>query len=306
MKLGKWIFTAALGAVVVGFTGALTTVDAKAQTTMHVPPSGSPYVMLNQERAAPWLLQLQPGYRVRQRAPSGRIIDRSRHVQPQHARPMQSPHAHVPHQRRAAHGRAMGQFGHTQRQRVVPVPVQQGRHLQRHIAPVGHPHVQHASIQPSHQLNPIYLPQVVSYQTHHPVGTIIVDPHNHFLYLVEPGGQARRYGVGVGRAGFGWSGQATIRRKAEWPTWTPPAAMIRRQPELERWRNGMPGGVENPLGARALYLYQGGRDTLYRIHGTNEPWTIGQSMSSGCIRMRNEDVEDLYTRVRIGARVVVL
>lgn len=159
---------------------------------------------------------------------------------------------------------------------------------------------------PTHQLNPIFLPQVVYYETSHAPGTIIVDPHNRFLYLIEADGHARRYGVGVGRTGFGWSGTASVQRRAEWPTWTPPASMIERQPELEEWRHGMPGGVENPLGARALYLYSGGRDTLYRIHGTNQPWTIGQAMSSGCIRMRNEDVSDLYERVRIGARVVVL
>ena len=148
--------------------------------------------------------------------------------------------------------------------------------------------------------------QVVDYDTRERPGTIVVDPANHYLNLVQDEGKALRYGVGVGREGFGWSGRARIRRKAEWPTWTPPETMIRRRPELAKWRGGMPGGPQNPLGARALYLYQGNRDTLYRIHGTNEPWTIGQSMSSGCIRMVNKDVEDLYTRVRLGARVVVL
>ena len=189
---------------------------------------------------------------------------------------------------RSLSGRIVTRPTHHQARQSQPAPVEQ------------------ASVAPTHQLNPIFLPQIVDYDTHHPVGTIIVDPHNRFLYLVEPNGQARRYGVGVGREGFGWSGTATIQRRAEWPTWTPPASMIERQPELERWRHGMPGGVENPLGARALYLYSGGRDTLYRIHGTNQPWTIGQAMSSGCIRMRNEDVTDLYQRVQLGARVVVL
>jgi len=204
-----------------------------------------------------------------------------------------------PNYARQQHQARQQQYQRSLSGRIVTRPTLQTR-------PGLRPDVQQASIAPTHQLNPIFLPQVVSYDTHHAVGTIIVDPHNRFLYLVEENGQARRYGVGVGRAGFGWSGTATIQRRAEWPRWTPPASMIERQPELEEWRHGMPGGIENPLGARALYLYEGGRDTLYRIHGTNQPWTIGQAMSSGCIRMRNEDVTDLYERVHIGARVVVL
>jgi lipoprotein-anchoring transpeptidase ErfK/SrfK len=155
-------------------------------------------------------------------------------------------------------------------------------------------------------IEPEYLRQVVRYDAVHHAGTVIVDPGNHFLYLSLGEGRAVRYGVGVGRDGFAWNGAAQIRRKAEWPRWTPPAAMIRRRPELEEWAAGMPGGLENPLGARALYLYQGDRDTLYRIHGTNEPDTIGSSVSSGCIRMFNQDVIDLHRRVLIGARVVVL
>ncbi|MBB4015434.1 MULTISPECIES: L,D-transpeptidase [Chelatococcus] len=156
------------------------------------------------------------------------------------------------------------------------------------------------------QINPTFLRQVVSFAGPQEAGTIVVDPYRHFLYLVMEGGQAMRYGVGVGREGFGWSGNATIRRKAAWPTWTPPASMIRRQPELAEWAAGMPGGMDNPLGARALYLYQGDRDTLYRIHGTNEPWSIGQSVSSGCIRLINQDIIDLHRRVPIGTRVTVL
>ena len=150
-----------------------------------------------------------------------------------------------------------------------------------------------------------WLPQVVDYNGRERPGTIVINVAERFLYLVEGDRKARRYGIGVGRDGFRWSGAAIIGRKAEWPTWTPPPAMIRRQPELREWAGGMPGGIDNPLGARALYLYRGGRDTLYRIHGTNAPWTIGEAMSSGCIRMVNEHVEDLYERVRIGARVVV-
>jgi lipoprotein-anchoring transpeptidase ErfK/SrfK len=134
-------------------------------------------------------------------------------------------------------------------------------------------------------------------------GTITVDTGNRYLYLSMAGGQAVRYDVGVGREGFEWSGRAAIGRKAEWPAWTPPAAMLKRRPDLPRH---MTGGVDNPLGARAMYLYSGNRDTMFRIHGSNEPWTIGQAVSSGCIRMLNADVEDLYDRVRVGTRVVVL
>ncbi len=147
--------------------------------------------------------------------------------------------------------------------------------------------------------------QYVRHNQKYKKNTIIVDTENRYMYFIEDDDQAIRYGIGVGRAGFAWGGSATIRRKAKWPRWTPPSSMIRRQPELEKWRNGMPGGPENPLGARALYLYKGGRDTLYRLHGTNEPFSIGKAMSSGCIRMLNRDAIDLYERVKIGARVVV-
>ncbi len=157
-----------------------------------------------------------------------------------------------------------------------------------------------------YDVNPDFLRRVVDYGGSERPGTVIVDSANRYLYLVQPGNSAIRYGVGVGREGFGWSGAATIRRKSEWPTWTPPASMIRRQPELEPYANGMPPGLDNPLGARALYLYQGDRDTLFRIHGTIEPNTIGTRVSSGCIRMINQDVIDLYGRVPLGTRVVVL
>jgi lipoprotein-anchoring transpeptidase ErfK/SrfK len=155
-------------------------------------------------------------------------------------------------------------------------------------------------------VNPDYLRRAVDYTGAERPGTIVVDPNACYLYLVQEGGRAMRYGVGVGREGFGWNGAAQIRRKAEWPTWTPPGTMIQRQPELEIYANGMPPGPENPLGARAMYLYQGDRDTLYRIHGTIEPNTIGTRVSSGCIRLINQDVIDLYRRVPTGTRVVVL
>ncbi len=151
-----------------------------------------------------------------------------------------------------------------------------------------------------------YLRQLVHYRGAEPAGTVVVDPHNKHLYLVRLDGMAVRYGVGVGRAGFEWQGDAKIGAKKPWPTWTPPSEMIDREPELEQYRGGMQPGLENPLGARALYLYADGRDTLYRIHGTNEPWSIGKAVSSGCIRMFNQDIIDLYERVSVGARVVVL
>ena len=134
-------------------------------------------------------------------------------------------------------------------------------------------------------------------------GTITVDTQNRYLYLSLGNGQAVRYGVGVGRAGFEWSGTAQIGRKAEWPSWTPPAAMLKRRPDLPKF---MEGGMDNPLGARAMYLFNGKKDTMFRIHGTNEPDTIGQAVSSGCIRMMNDDVADLYNRVKIGTRVRVI
>ena len=154
--------------------------------------------------------------------------------------------------------------------------------------------------------------RAVYYPSAEPPGTIIVDVQNHFLYLIEGSGRAIRYGIGVGRQGFSWSGVATVRTKQEWPDWYPPREMIERKPELLRQVStlqsglGVPGGPNNPLGARALYLWQGNKDTLYRIHGTNEPETIGRSVSSGCIRMLNQDVIDLYQRTPLGAKVVVI
>lgn len=146
----------------------------------------------------------------------------------------------------------------------------------------------------------------VSFDDLYAPGTIVVDTKRKYLFFVEGDGTALRYGIGVGRQGFSWAGSAVIKRKAKWPTWTPPAAMVARDPFAAKWANGMPGGPGNPLGARALYLYQGDVDTLYRIHGTIVPSSIGKAVSSGCIRMINADVADLYERVSPGARVVVL
>ncbi len=156
------------------------------------------------------------------------------------------------------------------------------------------------------QIDPQFYRQEVGYNTTEAPGTIIVDPANHFLYHIEDNGRAMRYGVGVGREGFGWHGVAAIRNKQEWPKWFPPSDMLLRDPRTLPYKHGMPGGTGNPLGARAMYLFQGNHDTLYRLHGTNEPQSIGTRVSSGCVRLINQDVMDLYDRVPVGTRVVVL
>jgi len=148
------------------------------------------------------------------------------------------------------------------------------------------------------QLDYVWRKQVVLYRTDQPAGTIVVHSADRLLFLVQGNGRAIRYGIGVGRDGFSWGGTHRISAKKEWPSWTPPAQMLRRRPDLPRH---MSGGIDNPLGARAMYL----GSTLYRIHGSNEPETIGQAVSSGCFRMTNEDVTDLYSRVRIGTPVIV-
>lgn len=158
----------------------------------------------------------------------------------------------------------------------------------------------------SQKLRRKYRKQEVKLANGEAPGTVVVDPRGKFLYLILENGRALRYGIGVGRQGFEWSGRATIRRKAKWPRWTPPKDMVARDKFAAKWADGMPGGPDNPLGARALYLFQGKVDTLYRIHGTSQPETIGRAVSSGCIRMINADVADLYERVRIGAKVIVL
>ncbi len=152
---------------------------------------------------------------------------------------------------------------------------------------------------PGFRMDPRFLRQQVAYHGKAAPGTIIIDTPHHFLFLVEDGGKAMRYGIGVARTGFSWSGVHKITAKKEWPGWTPPKEMLERQPYLPHF---MPGGPSNPLGARALYIGH----TLYRIHGSNEPWTIGHNVSSGCIRMRNADIIDLYKRVGVGSTVVVL
>lgn len=228
-----------------------------------------PPLVVSPDLSAPWVMQLQ-------RAPHGAPI-RERTVR-----------------RQVAPGARMA---------VAPAPIIRQRSVV--IAPDP---VHTAAMAPAAprsaapQMDPILLPQEVAYTGREKPGTIVIDTNAKFLYLVQEGGTARRYGVGVGKEGFSWRGSETITRKAEWPGWTPPAQMIARERAKGKILPAhMPGGPENPLGARALYL----GSTLYRIHGTNAPWTIGQAVSSGCIRMRNEDVTDLYERVKVGTRVVV-
>jgi len=159
------------------------------------------------------------------------------------------------------------------------------------------PEVSDESARP--RLDPKFLKQVVEYRGPEKPGTVIIDTPRRFLMLVQDDGTALRYGIGVGRPGFIWAGEKKVSAKKEWPDWTPPPEMLQRRPDLPHF---MAGGPENPMGARAMYL----GSSLYRIHGSNEPWTIGQAVSSGCIRMRNEDVIDLYERVKLGTKVVVI
>lgn len=180
------------------------------------------------------------------------------------------------------------QPSYDQRRLLAPLEPQQTMRQQEDASEFAHP-----------AFNPKFEKQLVDYQGKESPGTIIVDTPNKFLFLVQADGKALRYGIGVGRPGFTWSGIKKISAKKEWPAWTPPPEMLARRPDLPRH---MEGGPQNPLGARAMYL----GSSLYRIHGSNEPWTIGTNVSSGCIRMRNEDVIDLYGRVDVGAKVVVI
>nr|WP_295466810.1 L,D-transpeptidase [Mesorhizobium sp.] len=186
-----------------------------------------------------------------------------------------------------------------------PMPYVDPATAARYVAPVGE-EFPVAPVDIS-KIDPKNLRQIVDYQTDQPPGTIVVDTANRFLYLVQEGGKAMRYGVGVGQEGLEFKGTATINHKREWPRWTPTQDMIKREPErYAQWAGGMEGGSENPLGPRALYLFKDGEDTLFRIHGTTQPETIGQAVSSGCIRLINQDVIDLYSRVPDGSQVVVL
>lgn len=169
-------------------------------------------------------------------------------------------------------------------------------------SPIDHP-VEHLDLE---KIEPKFRRQIVTYDGFEEPGTIVVDPGERLLYLVQDNGTAIRYGVGVGRAGFAWHGDAYIGMKRKWPRWMPPDEMIVRDLKAATWANGMPGGPGNPLGARALYLHNNGEDTMFRIHGTIEPHSIGKAMSSGCIRMLNQDVAELFELVPVKTRVVVL
>ncbi|MDE1992757.1 MAG: L,D-transpeptidase [Rhizobiaceae bacterium] len=175
-----------------------------------------------------------------------------------------------------------------------------------HVAPA-QSNVIRVSQPPQGEVKPQFQRRVVRLVTDEEAGTIIVDTNNKYLYLVEGDNRARRYGIGVGRDGFGWSGVVKVGRKAEWPGWTPPAEMrVREAKNGHKLPAYQEGGEDNPLGARAMYLYRNGNDTAFRIHGTNQPWSIGLNMSSGCIRMMNKDVIDLYDRVPVGTKVIVV
>ncbi|TNM65998.1 L,D-transpeptidase [Aliirhizobium smilacinae] len=253
-----------------------------------------PPVMVSPDLAAPWLMQLGAQPR------SGAAQQRPAYQQPQR---QMRPQAVVTGQRNyypAAPSRA-GVAREADVQQPARTPV-----VRRGIFG-NNSQVQQAAVRPNRavrsQIEPQFLPQMVTYDTKEKPGTIVIDTNNRFLYLVMENGQAKRYGVGVGKPGFEWAGEHKVTRKAEWPNWTPPQEMIAREAAKGHYLPArMDGGPENPLGARAMYL----GSTLYRIHGTNAPWTIGSAVSSGCIRMRNEDVTDLYGLVNVGTKVIVI
>ncbi|MCT7373916.1 L,D-transpeptidase [Chelativorans salis] len=259
-------FLSAAGAIIL----LLFPLGAQAQNRYVEPPP----VLVSPDLSAPWVLQL------RQRPP----VPRQRQVRPRREqwRAVERP----------AERRPIAQYRNAQRQ-----------------APRAESQLRTAAVAPKPRslsdlnLDPKFLPQEVAYDGPHKPGTLVVDTNERFLYHVLEGGKARRYGVGVGKPGFDWAGTHKVTQKREWPDWRPPVEMIAREKKKGRILPvHMKGGERNPLGARALYL----GSTLYRIHGTNAPWTIGQAVSSGCIRMRNEDVIELYERVPVGAKVVVI
>ena len=197
------------------------------------------------------------------------------------------------------------QFRRQSRRRLHRVPVQRrprggaAASAIRYVWRAASPSSRRRSPSTRAAIDPKFLKQVVPYRGSEPAGTIVIDTPQRFLFLVQDNGTAVRYGIGVGKPGFTWAGEKKVSAKKEWPDWTPPPEMLQRRPDLPHF---MAGGPENPLGARAMYL----GSSLYRIHGSNEPWTIGQAVSSGCIRMRNEDVIDLYEKVKVGTKVVVI
>ena len=247
-----------------------------------------PAVMVSPDLSAPWVMQLKrPPKRLQQRALPGSLSPRETLVIG--ATISRKQMRVLPNQPTYNAGVRV-----LRSERALPDPLQQ-------VAYNGVP--RKITREQTHEIDPMFLPQQVEYSGSEPAGTIVIDTSSKFLYFVEGNGQARRYGVGVGKEGFLWHGTQKITRKTEWPSWTPPEEMKVRV-RLKEGRilpDRMEGGPENPLGARAMYL----GSTLYRIHGTNQPWTIGSNVSSGCIRMRNEDVVDLYERVGVGTKVIV-
>jgi lipoprotein-anchoring transpeptidase ErfK/SrfK len=261
--------------------------------------STPPAVTLSPDLASPWILQLKRPAQKTQKARVGQSTTQQRVVRKVKKRKAFSVSKQKPAQKRVV--RATGIFAglNTAPARTPKTIYRKKKKLAYNRVPTTTRAVQSPAQRP---IDPRFLPQMVSYQTKQKPGTVIVDTNTRFLYLVMGNGKARRYGVGVGKQGFEWSGTEKVTRKAEWPSWTPPKEMIIRERKKGReLPSFMPGGPANPMGARAIYL----GSTLYRIHGTNQPWTIGQAVSSGCIRMRNEDVMDLYERVRRGAKVIV-
>ena len=267
-----------LAAGLVGFAG-LCLAPRAAHAGYDERYAPRPPVVLSPNLTEPWIMQLRPRYREGVMTITPRTVmapavlreDRPAYGRATVIEPWNAPAPAAP---------------------TVVNPQSDGR-VQRQAA------IDPAASRRQRETDPRFLPQEIDYTGPHKAGTIVIDTEKRFLFLVEEGGKARRYGVGVGRPGFEWAGEHRVTRKAEWPDWTPPAAMLKRQPHLP---HHMDGGPNNPLGARALYL----GSTEYRIHGSNEPWTIGQAVSSGCIRMRNEDVTDLYDRVKVGTRVIVM
>ncbi|WP_075995671.1 L,D-transpeptidase [Salaquimonas pukyongi] len=262
------MFLAASAGVVISLTLSLS---AGAQSRYSPPPA----TVLSGDLASPWLLQLtnRDQYRkvTRRNAAALQLLNKQRKKKRLKRTAMQQDSQQV----------------------IQPVSRSQ---------PQAAPQMAALPKKPDDGLDPKYLPQRVAYSGSEKPGTIVIDTSRRYLYLVEDNGQATRYGVGVGREGFSWTGTEKITRKAEWPQWRPPEEMrIRERKKGRELPVVMEGGPANPLGARALYL----GSTLYRIHGTNQPWTIGGAVSSGCIRMRNEDVTDLYARVGVGTKVVV-
>lgn len=265
--------------------------------------STPPAVTLSPDLASPWILQLkrpaQNGQRARVElaAPKPKVVRKLKQKKTTWGFKKKTTQTRTA----TRQIRAMGIFAG-----LNTAPTETPRTIYRKKKPVAYNRVAstpRANQSPAQRpLDLQFLPQMVSYQTSQKLGTIIINTNTHHLYLIMSDGKARRYGVGVGKQGFEWAGTEKVTLKKEWPSWTPPKEMIARERKKGRELPPfMEGGPANPLGARAIYL----GSTLYRIHGTNQPWTIGQAVSSGCIRMRNEDVMDLYERVRRGAKVIV-